>query len=232
MIKLSNIKKEYKLGNKNVVALKNINLNIKRGEYVYIIGPSGAGKSTLIHIIGLLDNPTKGEYYLDGKNVSKLHDRIKSKLRRDKIGFVFQNFYLFPYFDIYKNVEIPLILKGINKSERKLKVELALSKVGLIHRINHRPNELSGGEIQRVCIARALVNDPEILLADEPTGNLDTKTGNKIIEIFEKLNEEGKTLIIVTHNLKLAERGKQIIEMRDGEIIKILEGSNPLNLKI
>jgi len=218
VIKLIDIEKYYKTG--NVKALRGISLTITEGEYVYIKGPSGSGKSTLLHILGLLDVPTKGRYFFDGLDTKSLSKKQKSRLMRRHIGFVFQNFYLFPYLNVFKNVELPLSLIGMHPKDRKERTEYILNKVGLYEKRYRMPNELSGGETQRIAIARAVVKSPKLILADEPTGNLDSKTGIKITELLESFNKEGKTLVIITHNPTLAQRGERIISLLDGKIVK------------
>ncbi len=221
MIKLENVYKIYKLGKAEVVALKNVNLEIESGDYISIMGPSGSGKSTLMNIIGCLDMPTKGKVYIDGRDTTKLSDKELAKIRLKKIGFVFQQFNLIQTLTALENVALPLWFAGVERRKRIKRAKELLKMVGLEGRENHKPRELSGGEQQRVAIARALANDPEVILADEPTGNLDTKTGRRIIEILEKLNkEEGKTLIIVTHDLEIGKRAKKQLKIRDGVLIK------------
>lgn len=219
MIELINIKKIYKMGDEEIHALKEINLKINKGDYISIMGPSGSGKSTLLHIIGLLDTPTYGEYILEGKSIKDLSDNERSYLRAKHFGFVFQFFYLLPRLNALKNVELPLLLAGYKKNERIQRALYYLEKVGLSHRIKHKPEELSGGERQRVAIARACVMEPEVLLADEPSGNLDRKSAFEIIELLEKLNGEGKTLIIVTHDFEIAKRAKIKLNIRDGVFV-------------
>ncbi len=221
MIKLENVHKIYKLGKAKVVALRGINLKIESGDYISIMGPSGSGKSTLMNIIGGLDRPTKGRVYIDGRDISRLSDRELAKIRLKKIGFVFQQFNLIPTLTALENVALPMWFAGVNRRKRIKRAKELLRMVGLEGREHHKPRELSGGEQQRVAIARALANNPEVILADEPTGNLDTKTGRKIIEILEKLNkEEGKTLVIVTHDPEIGKRAKRQLKIRDGIIIK------------
>ena len=221
MIKLENVHKIYKLGKAKVVALRGINLKIESGDYISIMGPSGSGKSTLMNIIGGLDRPTKGRVYIDGRDISRLSDRELAKIRLKKIGFVFQQFNLIPTLTALENVALPMWFAGVNRRKRIKRAKELLRMVGLEGREHHKPKELSGGEQQRVAIARALANNPEVILADEPTGNLDTKTGRKIIEILEKLNkEEGKTLVIVTHDPEIGKRAKRQLKIRDGIIIK------------
>ncbi len=218
-IKLAGVDKVYQTGSVSLQALKNINLQIKKGEFAAIIGPSGSGKSTLMHIIGLLDTPTKGSYFLDGKNVARLGEVTRAKLRNRKIGFVFQSFNLLSRTKAIDNVALPLVYQGVSKKLRLQKAESALDLVQLSDKYYSKPNELSGGQQQRVAIARAIVTDPEIILADEPTGNLDTKTGDAIIELFKKLNKAGHTIVFITHSPDIAKRAGKVIKIIDGEII-------------
>ena len=218
IICLKNVWKEYK--ETKTIALKNVNLKIKRGEFVSIVGPSGSGKSTLLHIMGLLDKPTKGKVFIDGIDSDKLSDEEAAKLRNEKIGFVFQFFYLFPTLTALENVMLPMMFskKIREKEERARKL---LKSMGLEKRLRHLPNQLSGGERQRVAIARALANNPEIILADEPTGNLDTRSGSQILKILKNLHKkEGKTVVLVTHDLKASEFAERRLFIRDGKIIK------------
>ncbi|MEM0231692.1 MAG: ABC transporter ATP-binding protein [Candidatus Methanomethyliaceae archaeon] len=228
MIELKNITKIYKTGEVETIALKNVNLKINKGEFVAIMGPSGSGKSTLMHIIGLLDRPTSGEYFLEGVNVNKLDDDDLAKLRNKKIGFVFQAFYLLPRKNVLENVILPTIYSGLNSRLRIEKAKEALKASAFPENfIYHYPNQLSGGMMQRVAIARALVNDPEIILADEPTGNLDTKTGEIIMHTLQKLNfEKGITIVLITHEEYIAQHAEKIIKIRDGEIIAEEEVKN------
>lgn len=218
IIRTESLIKDYLLGKVKVRALAGIELSIMNGEFVAIMGPSGSGKSTLMHIIGCLDSPSEGEYYLDGDLVSKLSKSALAGIRNRKIGFVFQSFNLLPHLNVLKNVELPLMYSGLSARKRKEKASQILESVGLSDRLKHKPNELSGGQRQRVAIARAIVNDPSILLADEPTGNLDSQAGGDILEIFNDLHKAGNTVIMVTHDALVAERADRIIEIRDGLI--------------
>ncbi len=219
IMSLEDISRQYKMGRDVTVnALSGVSFTIKEGELVSIMGPSGSGKSTLMHIIGCLDKPTSGRYILDGDDVSKLNDNRLANIRNKRIGFVFQQFNLLARNTALHNVEVPLIYAGVGGRERLRRAREALTKVGLGDRIKHRPNELSGGQRQRVAIARALINNPSIILADEPTGNLDTTTGDEILGIFQQLNEEGNTVIVVTHERYVAEHASRIIHLLDGRI--------------
>lgn len=219
IIKIDNLNKIYDTGAIQVHALRSINLSIKPNEYVAIMGTSGSGKSTLMNIIGCLDRLTSGKYILDGKDVSSLDDNQLAAIRNTKIGFVFQAFNLLPRLSALSNVELPMIYAGVSASEREKRATSALERVGLSDRMHHRPNELSGGQKQRVAIARALVNNPAILLADEPTGNLDTKSSEEIMGIFQSLNNEGVTVVMVTHEPDIAAHTKRNVVFRDGTII-------------
>ncbi len=216
MVILENIKKSYTLPNRSIEVLKGISIEIKKGEFLSIMGPSGSGKSTLLNIIGCLDRPTSGRYLLDGIDISALSDNQLAEIRNKKIGFVFQSFNLIPRLSALKNVELPLIYAGISSKERTERAYEALKKLGLSDRTNHMPNELSGGEQQRIAIARAIINNPNILLADEPTGNLDSKTGQEIIELFKVIHNAGTTIIMVTHEMFIAEQAERIITIKDG----------------
>ena len=218
LIKMNNVFKTYVLGEVKVPALHAISLNLEDNEYVAIMGPSGSGKSTLMNIMGCLDTPTTGTYYLGRKDVSSLNDNQLSDIRNTKIGFVFQTFNLLPRSSALRNVELPLIYSGMPSLKRKQLAMDVLERVGLNDRMMHKSNELSGGERQRVAIARALVNKPSLILADEPTGNLDSKTGEEIIEIMQRLHEHGNTIILVTHEEYIAKQTKRIIRLRDGVI--------------
>jgi putative ABC transport system ATP-binding protein len=220
IISAENLWKIYQLGKQEVNALCEATFNISQNEFVAIMGPSGSGKSTLMNIIGCLDTPTKGKYFLRGKPVSTLSDNELAYIRNTEIGFVFQVFNLLPRATAFHNVEIPLIYKGAKKKEREEKTSRALELVEMNDRMNHRPSELSGGERQRVAIARALVNEPSILLADEPTGNLDSKTGQEILSLFHKIHSQGNTIIIVTHDRDIANQAQRILFLKDGRIIE------------
>src|SRR2546423_8871577 len=219
LIHLEKITKVYDSGENEVQALRGVDAGIDGGDFVSIIGPSGSGKSTLMHILGCLDSPTSGEYWLDGEDVALLSARALARIRNQKIGFVFQTFNLLPRATIWKNVELPLLYAGLRRDERRERALEALKRVGLDKRAKHRPNELSGGQRQRVAIARALVNSPSLILADEPTGNLDTKTGSDIINIFEELSASGQTIVIVTHDPAIAARTRRRIKIVDGVIV-------------
>ena len=218
LISLYNIRKTYVLGAQTVHALKKIDLDIQRGEYVALMGPSGSGKSTLMNVIGCLDTPSQGEYWLNGKEVSKMSDVDLSKVRNDEIGFVFQTFNLLTRLTALENVALPLVYAGIPLRERNARAAETLNKVGLGDRFHHKPNELSGGQRQRVAVARALINNPSLLLADEPTGNLDTQTSHEIMALFEEIHAAGNTIVLVTHEEEIAKHAKKIVRLRDGLI--------------
>lgn len=219
MIKIVDLEKIYDMGTVRVNALNKVNLTIEKGEFVSIVGASGSGKSTLMNILGCLDKPTSGEYYLDGIKTDLMVGDQLASIRNSKIGFVFQSFNLIPRVTAFHNVELPMIYGKVSGQERKKRAKEALEKVGLAERMDHNPNELSGGQKQRVAIARSLVNKPAIILADEPTGNLDSKSTDEIMDIFKSLNDEGVTVIIVTHEAEIADRTKRIITFRDGKIL-------------
>jgi putative ABC transport system ATP-binding protein len=217
-ILLSEVTKVYQLGGERVNALAGITLSISPGEFTAIMGPSGSGKSTLMNILGCLDRPTTGSYMLDGQEVATLNDDQLAITRNKKIGFVFQSFNLLPRMSTLQNVALPMVYAGVEKKERLARAEQVLAMVGLESRMNHQPNELSGGQRQRVAIARALVNDPTIIMADEPTGNLDTKSGDEVMNIFSELNSQGRTIILVTHEPDIAEYARRVVYVRDGLI--------------
>lgn len=220
ILKMNNIVKEYQMGDEVSTVLKGINLGIESGEFIALLGPSGSGKSTLMNIIGCLDIPTSGEYYLSGKKIADQEEKALAHIRRKEIGFIFQSFYLLSRQNAIKNVELPLIYSGTDKKLRREIAAEMLKKVGLEEKIYHLPRQLSGGQQQRVAIARALINNPTILLADEPTGALDQKTGHQVMELFHRLNEEGRTIIMITHDVNLAKQAKRIIQILDGNIIE------------
>lgn len=221
LIQLKNIKKEYKIGDDKYLAIKGVTFEIEKGEMVAIMGPSGSGKSSLMNIIGILDNPTEGEYILNGVNIKNKSRNELADIRNKEIGFIFQSFNLLPRTTVYENVELPLIYRNnLTDTERNLKVEYSLKAVGLYEKRNNLSNAISGGQIQRVAIARAICGDPSILLADEPTGNLDTKTSIEIMNIFQKMNAEGRTIILITHEPDIAKYCKRVIHIRDGLLEK------------
>lgn len=218
IIHTHNLKRRYRMGGELIHALRGIDLSIEQGEYVAIMGPSGSGKSTLMNLIGCLDSPDEGEYWLNGKLVSDMKDRELARVRNRDVGFVFQTFNLLPRVDALSNVELPLVYAGVKRRERIQRARKALERVGLAERVHHRPSEMSGGQRQRVAIARALVTNPSILLADEPTGNLDSATSAEIMGLFDDLHSTGHTIILVTHEAEIAAHAKRIIVLRDGAI--------------
>lgn len=229
LIEIRNLLKNYLMGEIEVAALKGINLQIRKNEYVAIMGPSGSGKSTLMNILGCLDTPTSGEYLFNNVDVSSLNDDELSAMRNREIGFVFQTFNLLPRMSSLHNVELPLMYAGVNKQERKDRAVNALERVGLADRMHHKPSELSGGQRQRVAVARALVTNPGILLADEPTGALDSKTGDEIMALFDELHNEGNTIIVITHEKEIAEYAQRTIFLKDGKIFS--DEPNPIRNK-
>ncbi len=227
VISLDKIVKNYYIGSIVVEALRSVDIDIKRNEYVAIMGPSGSGKSTLMNLIGALDTPTSGEYILNGTDVSKMDDNRLAEIRNQEIGFIFQTFNLLPRYTALENVMLPLVYAGVSKAERAEKATKTLTEVGLADRMDHKPNELSGGQRQRVAVARALVNDPSIILADEPTGNLDSKTSVDIMKLFGLIHDQGNAIILVTHEEDIARYAHRIIRLLDGEIDKIEINKNP-----
>ena len=218
LIETVDLWKTYIMGSEEIHALRGVSIQIERGEYVAIMGPSGSGKSTLMNLIGCLDTPSKGSYLLNGKQVSQMNDNELARIRNEEIGFVFQTFNLLPRATALRNVELPLVYAGVTAKDREKRAKEALDKVELTSRMMHRPNELSGGQRQRVAIARALVNNPSILLADEPTGNLDSKTGHEIMALFERLHKAGNTIVLVTHEADVAAFAYRTIQIRDGKV--------------
>jgi len=221
IIKLDNVHKDYKMGDSVVRAVKGINLEIKKGDFIVIIGPSGSGKSTMMNMVGALDLATEGDIFLDEQNIEHLEESELAQIRGKKIGFVFQTFNLIPTLTALENIALPMIFQGINKDERVQRAEKILENVKLSHRRNHLPNTLSGGERQRVAIGRALANNPEVILADEPTGNLDTKTGAEIMKLFKDLNKKGTTIILVTHDINLLNHAQKVLKIEDGKIERV-----------
>jgi putative ABC transport system ATP-binding protein len=230
MIETRELWKTYTMGDEEIHALRGVSIQIDRGEYVAIMGPSGSGKSTLMNLIGCLDTPTRGTYLLNGKEVSQMNDNELARIRNEEIGFVFQTFNLLPRATALHNVELPLVYAGISKKARLERAKAAIDKVELTHRLTHKPNELSGGQRQRVAIARALVNNPSILLADEPTGNLDTKTGHEIMELFARLHQSGNTIIVVTHEADVAAYAHRAIAIRDGQVERDVRQAAPAHV--
>ena len=229
LIETRDLWKTYVMGSEEIHALRGVSIEIERGEYVAIMGPSGSGKSTLMNLIGCLDTPTKGSYLLNGKQVSQMNDNELARIRNEEIGFVFQTFNLLPRASALHNVELPLVYAAVPSKDRQARARAALDKVELSERMSHRPNELSGGQRQRVAIARALVNNPSILLADEPTGNLDSKTGNEIMGLFDRLHAAGNTIILVTHEADIAAYARRAIHLRDGQVEKDVQQSRAVH---
>ncbi len=227
MIELKNIHRTFQVGEQTVKALHDISLSISKGEYVSVMGPSGSGKSTLLNVIALLDQPSSGQYLLNGRPVTQLSDDELAQVRRENIGFVFQFFHLIPRLTAAENIEMPMILAGVPAKDRNQRVATALAEVGLENRARHKPDQLSGGQLQRVAIARAMIMKPEILLADEPTGNLDSQSGNEIIELLESLNRQGVTLMIITHDPNIGGRAHRKIRIVDGNIVKTEDDNTP-----
>jgi putative ABC transport system ATP-binding protein len=228
IIRLSGITREYVMGSEKVLALRGVDLEIGRNEYVAIMGPSGSGKSTMMNMLGCLDTPSGGQYWLNGQEVSTMADDDLARVRNREIGFVFQTFNLLPRASALANVELPLVYAGVSTRERKRRAEAALERVGLGNRMDHRPNELSGGQRQRVAIARALVNEPSILLADEPTGNLDSATSVEIMRVFGTLHAQGQTVILVTHEPDIAEHAHRVVVLRDGKVDSDRRNESPV----
>lgn len=226
MISLKNIKKSFILGDEKVNALDNISLEIQKGDFIAIIGPSGSGKSTLMNILGLLDVPDSGEYLFDGKEVNKLSDNELAEIRNKKIGFVFQNFNILPKMNAIENIQVPLFYRGMSDKESKQKAYEVLEKVGIKGREHHLPSQLSGGQQQRVAIARAIAGEPEIILADEPTGALDSKTSEEVMEQLKTLNENGQTIILITHDINVAKKAKKIMKILDGKLFLGTDSKN------
>jgi len=232
LIRVENLVKIYRTGSVEVPALRGVSFTIERGEFVAVMGPSGSGKSTLLNILGCLDTPTDGAYFLEGKDVSRLKENALARVRNQKIGFVFQSFNLLPRYTAFQNVELPLIYAGVPRKERRKRVEEVLQAVGLGDRMHHRPNQLSGGQAQRVAIARALVNNPSLILADEPTGNLDSRSSEEIMAILQKLNQEGRTIVLVTHERDIALHARRILHFLDGKLFKNEEVETPIRANI
>ena len=231
IIEIKGLKKEFAVGSEIVKALKGIDISVMKNEYLAMMGPSGSGKSTLMNLVGCLDTPSAGSYNLNGTNVSSLKDDDLAEIRNKEIGFIFQTFNLLPRLTALENVSLPLVYAGYNSEDRKIKAQDVLEKVGLGDRMDHRPNQLSGGQRQRVAVARALVNDPSIILADEPTGNLDSKTSLDIMRLFEEIHEMGNTLIVVTHEEEVASYAHRILRLRDGLVESDLNNENIVKLK-
>lgn len=219
MIKTDNLRKLYTTEEVETTALNNVNIEIEEGEFVSVMGPSGCGKSTLLNILGLLDNPTDGKYYFTGQEVSGYSERQRAKLRKENIGFVFQSFNLIDELTVFENVELPLLYLGYSSSDRKTKVNEVLERMEIMHRVNHFPQQLSGGQQQRVAVARAIVSNPKIILADEPTGNLDSERGDEVMSLLTSLNEQGTTIVMVTHSPTYADYGNRIVHLFDGHVV-------------
>ena len=230
IIEIKGLKREFAVGSEIVKALKGVDVSVMKNEYLAMMGPSGSGKSTLMNLLGCLDTPTAGAYSLNGTNVSSLKDDDLAEIRNKEIGFIFQTFNLLPRLTALENVSLPLVYAGYNSEDRKIKAQAVLEKVGLGDRMDHRPNQLSGGQRQRVAVARALVNDPSIILADEPTGNLDSKTSLDIMRLFEEIHEMGNTLIVVTHEEEVASHAHRILRLRDGMVESDLKNENIVKL--
>ncbi len=230
LIDIREITKVYEMGQEQVHALSGVNLGVQRGEYVAIMGPSGSGKSTLMNLIGCLDTPTSGSYVLNGREVARMTDDELAAIRNQEIGFVFQTFNLLPRTSALQQVELPLVYSGLPRRERRERAIASLESVGLADRMTHHPNELSGGQRQRVAVARALINNPSILLADEPTGNLDSQTGNEIMGLFEQLNRRGNTIVLVTHEEDIAAHARRIVRLRDGKVTEDHPNSTPVTV--
>ena len=228
LLELKNIARSYVMGTETIHALRDVSISIERGEYVALMGPSGSGKSTMMNLLGCLDTPTAGDFLLNGNHVREMDDNELAELRNREIGFVFQSFHLLPRSDALHNVELPLIYAGNTSEQRREQALKVLAQVGLAERVHHKPNEMSGGQRQRVAIARALVNNPSILLADEPTGNLDSRTGEEIMALFEALWKQGNTIIVVTHEEEVARHAKRIIRLRDGLVASDETNLNPI----
>ena len=230
IIEIKGLKREFAVGSEIVKALKGVDVSVMKNEYLAMMGPSGSGKSTLMNLLGCLDTPSAGAYSLNGTNVSSLKDDDLAEIRNKEIGFIFQTFNLLPRLTALENVSLPLVYAGYNSEDRKIKAQVVLEKVGLGDRMDHRPNQLSGGQRQRVAVARALVNDPSIILADEPTGNLDSKTSLDIMRLFEEIHEMGNTLIVVTHEEEVASHAHRILRLRDGMVESDLKNENIVKL--